>query len=366
MEADLTDPYALSGTDDCPQVEPAASIWTDHWQLKIPTAAEVLAELGSIAPYPVPGSQTEKQEVAELETMAQERNLDLTKVGVPVKPLSRFLSDPMFFDPPPARAVLPLRSPSSGVIKTGTDLCSLFEGETPGLWYRHVLDVLFDPGLTRGFCQSLSPPRHGLVWACLDAAIYSALATAWHIKWKGGAGVGRRYRPHEANGNLRITFDYQIEPKKKGESLHRDKFIKSDPNIHLPTDSPGTPRHPAYPSGHSCYAGAASALLSCLLPHDEKGNDLTNDWDLLAHNHGEARLWGGVHWRTDHDLGMRVGQAVAALIIEQLDTSGIERMPTPMIPPPPLGQEGSPAPRQNFCEGLLPDKPHLTTFVQFR
>ena len=47
--------------------------------------------------------------------------------------------------------------------------------------------------------------------------------------------------------------------------------------------SPGTPRHPAYPSGHSTYSGAASEILSFFFP------DYRADLDRLADNIGIAR-----------------------------------------------------------------------------
>ena len=41
------------------------------------------------------------------------------------------------------------------------------------------------------------------------------------------------------------------------------------------------------------------------------------------------RLWGGVHWRADHDFGRIVGETVGKLVIEQLNRSGI--LPCPRV-----------------------------------
>jgi len=106
-----------------------------------------------------------------------------------------------------------------------------------------------------------------------------------------------------------------------------------------PTDSfptPGTPRHPAYPSGHSTYSAAAAFTLIAFFP--QYAEDLLR----LADNTGVARLWAGVHWRTDHTFGQLVGRAVAELIVNQLSDAGIfEKDPTVMervaYLPPDLG-----------------------------
>jgi hypothetical protein len=81
--------------------------------------------------------------------------------------------------------------------------------------------------------------------------------------------------------------------------------------------TPGTPRHPAYPSGHSTYSAAAAFTLIAFFP--QYAEDLLR----LADNTGVARLWAGVHWRTDHTFGQLVGRAVAELIVNQLIAAGI-------------------------------------------
>ena len=87
--------------------------------------------------------------------------------------------------------------------------------------------------------------------------------------------------------------------------------------------TPGTPRHPAYPSGHSTYSAAVAFTLIAFFP--QYAEDLLR----LADNTGVARLWAGVHWRSDHTFGQLVGRAVAELIINQLiDAEIVEEDPT--------------------------------------
>ena len=102
--------------------------------------------------------------------------------------------------------------------------------------------------------------------------------------------------------------------------------------------SPGTPRHPAWPSGHSTYSAAASHLLEYFFSPEsleEPDADLFRDFPpgsdqimeprwiaaelrRLANNIGEARLWAGVHWHSDHIAGQKVGRSAAQAVIEQL------------------------------------------------
>jgi hypothetical protein len=94
----------------------------------------------------------------------------------------------------------------------------------------------------------------------------------------------------------------------------------------LPPRSPGTPRHPAYPSGHSTTYAAGSELLASFFP------DLRAEFEQLADNAGMARLWAGIHYRSDHLWGMEVGRRVAQLVVEQVRASCIP-IPDPCRPP---------------------------------
>jgi len=60
--------------------------------------------------------------------------------------------------------------------------------------------------------------------------------------------------------------------------------------------------------------------------------------DDLADNIGMARLWAGIHWRSDHTFGRLVGKAVGHLVIAQLNGDGAGSPsappPLPALPPP--------------------------------
>jgi membrane-associated phospholipid phosphatase len=312
--------YDLPGTKRHPQVEPSSGFWLRCPILHTVRLKELLLQLGPIPPFP---AAKQPAELAALQTLHANRKK-------PVSGLSELLTRPIFYRPSPAGAVL--RGPTRP-ISTGVDLATLFEAETPGLWHRHVLNVLLDPRVMNGAGTVLSPPRQALIWAALDVAIVSALSAAWHFKWLGGAGVEYRQRPVEYAKDQGIAFDvlYDLVP------AFPDRKVKRPPD---PSPSPGTPRHPAYPSGHSTYSAAASRVLGCLFegfkdPRPElAGINWKSEFKRLADNIGVARFYGGVHWQSDHDFGRQVGEAVGDLVIEQLNRSGIEPRPKPEVYPP--------------------------------
>jgi membrane-associated phospholipid phosphatase len=373
--------YALIGTKDCPQVDPPASYWLECPTPLLQTVSvdQVLAKLGTLTPYPAEGSDEEKAELQHLKDLYHDRYEDF-------KPefLSEFLSDEQkYFRPGPPRAILPrTQIPHGGhhhyiqhAPDNGAELATLFEAETPGEWHRHVLNVIFDPGIQRGFCQTLSPPRQALIWAALDMAIFSALSVSWHLKWRAPEGVGRRRRPSEADPNFKVLFDYQVR-RRPGRITRPETHPKvSTHDLELPMPNPGSPRHPAYTSGHSTYSSAASSVLGCFFPEHK------DQFAKLADNIGMARLFGGVHWPSDHEYGKVVGQAVADLVIEQLNKSGIKVDTTTdpakgYAPPhrPELDAEAGTfksscgSGNENFCGGIVPAAPAdrvASTTLQF-
>jgi len=311
---DPTKPYNLTG----PQGEPAASYWNLCPGLHMVTCEELKAvtEVQNGKHYFPPYSSEEAEndlEIKELKFLGDNRdnsnqvkgNLDLgDKKPRERKPISEFLKDD-FLKPAPLGAVLVDQENHPG-IQTGRQLARYFENETPGLAHRHALNKLIT-------LSNWSPPRQALVWAALDVTIASAMQAAWYYKWLSPRTLtSRRQRPLEYDNTLEVLYDTP-EPQQTAPLC--------------PTVMRGTPRHPAYPSGHSTYAGAASELLSFFFDHKR------SEFDNLADNAGVARMWAGIHWRSDHEVGLKLGRTVAHLIIQQLADSGVVLCP----PPPPPG-----------------------------
>jgi membrane-associated phospholipid phosphatase len=256
---------------------------------------------------------------------------------------------------PPPGAVYNRRSPiDQPFLRNGAELARLFESETPGLWHRHVLNIILDPTVVNGCGQRLSAPRQALIWAALDVAISSALQAAWYLKWYNldGRRKSFRRRPWEADNGLSVLFDHELAYDPVGNITLGN--LRTDPPGTGVVMTAGTPRHPAYPSGHSTYSAAASVVLGCLLP------EYRASFHLLANNIGRARLWAGVHWFQDHIIGQLVGKRIAELILAQIGASGIERMPAPTSQVPgdtelrseEVAYYGRARTNQDFCAGI--------------
>jgi membrane-associated phospholipid phosphatase len=339
--------YRLSG----PQVEPDASYW-NRCPVPCPVSFKELVSVTDDAgsphyfpPYPSdPGTvQAEFAELLELQRLRNDPyRISSTIPGRERCPLSTFLQ----LRPQPLGAVINFaRGDNFPVIFSGAELARYFENETPGLAHRLAANYLLRE-------SGWSPPRQALVWATLDTAIYSALSAAWYYKWLSPRPyTSGRERPWEfATTNecpLHVLFDRPVDGL--GDDSVEDLYSYANaqlerngrrPDFFPPVPgyintSPGTPRHPAYPSGHSTYSGAGSEVLSFFFP------DYREELDRLADNIGLARLWAGVHWRSDHLAGNRLGRTVACLVLDQLRRSGIPLVPPPAQcydVPPPIGQ----------------------------
>lgn len=65
-----------------------------------------------------------------------------------------------------------------------------------------------------------------------------------------------------------------------------------------------TPPFPSYVSGHSTTSGAASELLSAFFPGEEQQ---LRGW---AEEAAVSRLYGGIHFRTDNEVGLTLGNKI--------------------------------------------------------
>ena len=292
--------YGLPG----PQVEPDGSFWTiDPAPLPtVPRMSELIKRTDDpdhpwyFPPYP--DDQQTRDEIQELKVLASLRD-DPEALAAPEAAQPRLGICPFLqLRPQPLGAVYDLeRAADEPVIATGRELARYFEGETPGLGHRHALNYLLAG-------MPWSPTRQGRIWMALDTAVYGGLLAAWHYKWFSGRDrVGYRPRPVEVDYRVSVLFNAPPNATGSGDGRPRQ----------APQPSPGTPRHPAYPSGHSTVAGAASEMLSYFFP------DQSGLFDQLADNCGMARLWAGIHYRSDHERGIRLGRSVARAIIEQLE-----------------------------------------------
>jgi hypothetical protein len=174
----------------------------------------------------------------------------------------------------------------------------------------------------------------------------SALAfrTAWAQKW----GYHLRLRPevmgcrvhHQEIGDT----DYGIHADLIGSAtITAVKAFNASSTSLLPLQYPeGSPAHPSYPAGHAVVAGACATVLkaffdeSVSIPslmtvnHSVDGSSVAayggsttgmtvgTELNKLAANIAIGRDWAGVHYRSDGDYGMALGEKVAISFLEDV------------------------------------------------
>jgi hypothetical protein len=73
----------------------------------------------------------------------------------------------------------------------------------------------------------------------------------------------------------------------------------------------GLPNFPAYPSNHACISGAQTEVLGARFPrHRER-------LSALAFEAAVSRVYGGIHYRFDGDVGLALGRAVARVALRR-------------------------------------------------
>lgn len=74
-----------------------------------------------------------------------------------------------------------------------------------------------------------------------------------------------------------------------------------------------TPAHPSYVSGHGAISGAAASVVVAYLP--EAGSTAVE----MASDASMSRLFGGIHFRSDNENGLRLGKLVGAKVLGKAD-----------------------------------------------
>lgn len=80
----------------------------------------------------------------------------------------------------------------------------------------------------------------------------------------------------------------------------------------------GTPNFPSYTSGHSTFSAAAADVLGYLFPAEAAK---CQAWALEA---AESRIYGGIHYRFDSEVGLTQGKAVASYTIAKAQEDGAD------------------------------------------
>ena len=80
----------------------------------------------------------------------------------------------------------------------------------------------------------------------------------------------------------------------------------------------GVPNFPAYISGHSTFSGAASTILGHIIP------ERADAYAAMAQEASMSRMYGGIHFRSDCQVGLDVGKKVGGYAITKAMNDGAE------------------------------------------
>jgi hypothetical protein len=179
--------------------------------------------------------------------------------------------------------------------------------------------------------------------AAVAAVASEALKSVWYQKWF----VHLRHRPESGGAIVYLektgqgnTIEGQLSPTVLNSQAVASSFTANNSYFLSQAFPEGSPTHPAYPTGHGTVAGACITVLkfffdgTYVLPNplvsssdgtkQDKytGSDagqLTVNGELnkLAHNisfgHG---IHAGIHWRSDTDTSIQLGESVALSFLQ--------------------------------------------------
>ena len=179
--------------------------------------------------------------------------------------------------------------------------------------------------------------------AMLGEVACRALERSWYQKWF----VHRRHRPESGGGIVELirtgkgsSINGSLNNNVLNSQALQSSFNKYGSYLLSQAFPEGSPTHPSYPTGHGVVAGACITILKFffdgnfvlpdpLVPADDglslvpytgsDRNQITVNGELnkLAHNvsfgHG---IHAGIHWRSDTDVSMVLGEATAISILQ--------------------------------------------------
>ena len=179
-----------------------------------------------------------------------------------------------------------------------TETAMFWVSTAPQLWNQVVQQLTMAPGMNAA--------KAAHAYMLLNMAGADAMIAAWDAKYAYG-----QWRPLTA---IRSSLE-----------------DGSAATVQDPTWTPllPTPRFPDYPAGHAAYGGAAERVLTALFGPQPGELSITSstaanathtyrNFHEIADEVGNARVWGGIHWRTAVEVGREVGQAVGDVALARM------------------------------------------------
>ena len=176
-----------------------------------------------------------------------------------------------------------------------TFFCNFWTGNTPGFWNRAAVEVAKR--------NNLSLMENARVLATLNVALADAVISCWNAKYT-------------------FVFWRPVTAIPLGATDGNDATVPDTTWTPLVI----TPNHPEYPSGHSSQSGAAAAVLAAFFG-DETEFSLTSEvtpgvtryytsFTVAAEEAGDARVFGGIHFRSACNDANAMGREVASYILQ--------------------------------------------------
>lgn len=185
-----------------------------------------------------------------------------------------------------------------------TETARFWVATAPQNWNQVVQELTSAPGMNAA--------KAARAYMILNLAGADAIIAAWDTKFTYG-----EWRPVTA---IRSAFD-------DGSSA-----TVQDPNF---TPLLPTPRFPDYICGHSTYGGAAERVLTGIFGDDPGELSIASataggathtyqSFREIADEVTNARVWGGIHWRTSCVVGREVGQQVGGVALARFGNDDSE------------------------------------------
>jgi hypothetical protein len=154
--------------------------------------------------------------------------------------------------------------------------------------------------------------------------------------------VHRRLRPEEFGERVDRTLNgilsYPINDEVLDSQAVQATFDKFGTFFHAQAFPEGCPVHPSYGSGHATVAGACVTILKAMfdgsfvipnpvmatadglaiVPYDGPPLTVGGELDKLATNVAMGRNHAGVHWRSDAETAILLGESVAISILRDM------------------------------------------------
>lgn len=128
----------------------------------------------------------------------------------------------------------------------------------------------------------LNPPRAARMYAINAIGMYDGFVACWDAKYA----------------------YWGLRPDQYDTTFHPVLFF--------------TPPFPGYPSGHAMMGGVMAELYSYFFPAE------TALFEKRAKDGAESRFQGGIHFRTDNEVGLELGKKIGAAIVKKVRNDGAD------------------------------------------